>query len=92
MDLGGRAPLFDEVMDEVMCEIRSTSDRKFPTDLLRGTCIVMEEAGELMKATLDWTRDSSASVGGLDQVYDEAKQVAATAIRLMERIRCGQCR
>jgi hypothetical protein len=78
---------------EIITEIKSGDHRPYPKDMLRRAALVAEEAGELIKATVDLTRDVPGTVPGeglRGRVYNEAKQTAAMAIKLMAAMRADQ--
>lgn len=51
----------------------------WPTDLVHAAAIVGEESGELLRASIQWAHES----GELGAVLEEARHVAATAIRFL---------
>jgi hypothetical protein len=52
---------------------------KFPTDPVHAAAIVVEEAGELQKAALEFTYED----GGWTQMFDEAIHTGAMALRFL---------
>ena len=70
------------VIDLIFTEL-AKAEKKFPgwpDDPVHGAGILVEEAGELMKATLDYYY---ARHEGIDQMEKEAAQTGAMAIRFL---------
>lgn len=53
----------------------------------RVSCVLIEEAAEVLTAALDMTRDNNPTPykQGIQEIYDEAKQTASVATRIMRR-------
>jgi hypothetical protein len=69
-------------------EMARSAHRSLPVDPLRRAALVVEEAGEALKAALDLTRPNcdmseSARISLRQDLYNELKQTAAMAIRAM---------
>lgn len=70
---------------EALSEIRRELERaerkfpKFPTDPVHAAAIVVEEAGELQQAALQFTYEGC----GMSQMYDEAIHTGAMALRFL---------
>lgn len=63
------------------------SKREHPTvseDLVRATAVCVEEAGEMLKAALDYTRKGRNYPADLIQLVHETEQCAASCIRLLD--------
>lgn len=70
------------VLDDVFEEIRRAEGKfpGWPEDVVHEAAIVAEEAGELMKASLDFYYHRWPTP---ERVYDEAVQTAAMALRFL---------
>lgn len=58
----------------------------FPIDRLRGAAIISEEAGEIMKDALEYTRPGRASEEILRQMRREILDTAAACVLMLESI------
>jgi hypothetical protein len=70
-----------DVLDRFHLELKH-AERKFPTfptDPIHAAAIVVEEAGELQQAALQFTYENR----DIDRVKDEAVQVGAMALRFL---------
>lgn len=75
----------DGVVAQVLEEIQRAT-KKFPTwpnDPLHALAVISEEHGELCKATLQAVYEPHKNKGGSTDVYNEAIQTAAMAIRFL---------
>lgn len=75
----------------VLDELMATKDRHFPVDPLRGAALVAEEAGELLKAALDLTRqvhrkDHATLYLEQEALHEEAIHTAAVALRMVNQL------
>lgn len=68
-------------LSAVLDELARTKDRVLPTDPLRRTALVVEEAGEALKEALDFTRAPFTAVSW--RLREELVQVAAMAVRVL---------
>lgn len=82
--------VWSDVMDEIQRSV--TKHPFYPTDPLRRTAIMMEEAGEAIQAALDLTRttpDARQSalpdlrIKDRHRLYEETVQTAAMCIKLL---------
>lgn len=80
----------------VLNELAATSNRSFPVDPLRGAALIAEEAGELLKAALDLTRevhrkDHATLYLEQEALHEEAVHTATMALRMVDQLeRRGQ--
>lgn len=72
--------IFDEVREEL--ESAKLKHPQFPLDIIHGAAVIVEEAGEIVKASLQWTYED----GKMIEVYQETLQTAAMCFRLLENI------
>lgn len=72
-------PLTDQVWQEVARAIHKFPT--WPTDPIHAAAVVNEEAGELVKATTEWTYEPHKSTKA--DVRKEAIQTAAMALRFL---------
>ena len=72
-----------EVINDIQAELRRSVKQhpRYPNDEVRRAAITAEEAGEVIKAALDVTREPSES--GMLDLYKENMQLAAMAIKHM---------
>lgn len=75
----------DEIVAVVMKELdrAKTKFPSWPTDPIHAAAIVQEEAGELVRAVLQWTYECDRRT----EAEDEAIQTAAMAIRFLLHFR-----
>ena len=81
-----------DIMQEIDNEI-AIAESKFPawpTDIIHASAIVQEEAGELVKATLEVTYEPHKT--GRGEVEKEAIQTAAMAIRFLKNLGLSEVR
>ena len=66
-------------------EVSRASEKhpSWPADIIHGASIICEEAGELMRAAVQYEREG----GKRDEIKKEAIQVAATCIRFLQSSR-----
>ena len=75
------------IMKDIAAELKRAREvHTWPTDLVYGAAVVAEEAGELVRAALQYRFED----GKLDAVVEEAIHTAATAIRLLNSIDGGE--
>ena len=72
----------EEVISLVMTELNKAEEKHpvWPTDLVRAAGVVMEEAGEMIKAVLDHEEKNTSRYA----IITEAVQTAASAIRFLK--------
>ena len=79
--------IFEAVITDVVAEMQANAHRPVPPDPLRRAAIVAEEAGEVIKAALDFTRGNATMRDGADRIrgelVKELVQTASTAIRVL---------
>jgi hypothetical protein len=70
-----------EAMLDVWVELAAAREKhpRWPVDVIHQAAVLAEEAGEVVKAALDMTYAG----GSVKDVYKEARQVGAMAIRLL---------
>lgn len=73
-----------EAVGEIIAEYSRACKKHpaWPKDFVHGTAIVAEEAGETVRAALNFHYEN----GKIQDVANEAKQTAATCLRLINHI------
>jgi hypothetical protein len=71
-------------MEEILKELHQAKQKwpRYYSDVIHAAAIIGEEAGEILKAALDYTYDN----GAIEDVEKETIQTAAMCIRLLENI------
>lgn len=87
----------NKIMQDISAELKKSKKKhpNWPDHVAAQAGIVSKEAGELMKASLEWKYEKSVSEiveeVQVKAIYDEAVQVAATAIRFLENLKINAC-
>lgn len=80
------------ILDDILKELKRAKRKhpQWPDHIVARAAIVAEEAGELVKASLQWKyeRENSEVVQDVQKqrLYEEAVQTAAMAIRFLENL------
>ena len=75
-------PLRERIIEEVFREL-SRAEKKFPSfpdDIVHGSAVINEEAGELTQACLDYYYGREE---GMDKIFKEAVQATAMGLRFL---------
>jgi hypothetical protein len=77
------------VMDDVEDELMKAMDKfpQWPSDMVHGAAVVAEEAGELVKACLEFSYEPQKHHDNLLRVRKEAIQTAAMAVRFLMNLK-----
>lgn len=79
---------YSEIIERITNELNNNACKKFPAwpfDPIHAAGIVGEEAGEIMKAVLQWVYEPGKGTKQED-VEDELIQTAAMAIRMLKNM------
>ena len=73
-----------QILEGIETELRYAKEKfpLWPDDPIHAAAIVAEEAGEVVKAALQFTYED----GNLIHLYNESKQTATMCIRLMKNL------
>jgi NTP pyrophosphatase (non-canonical NTP hydrolase) len=77
------------ILDDILKELKRAKKKhpNWPDHIVARAAIVGEEAGELIRASLNYKYEKSNAEDQLKEMQKEAVQTAATAIRFLESLK-----